>query len=145
MEANSIGHMLRRDRRVKACRGLPMEKSRLAISPDDIEPYFHRLVAIVDGSPAHFFFSVDGTGHQEWADGEKGTCYELSEHTGNEVPFPVPRSSKRITFVTCTGTGGSFLKLLIVIHRKTIDTDVALARLADEKLAIYSQPKGFVG
>jgi hypothetical protein len=34
---------------------------------------------------------------------------------------------------------------LIVIYRKTIDTDVALARHTDEKLAIYSQPKGFIG
>jgi hypothetical protein len=33
---------------VKTWRGVPMEESRLAVSPDDIEAYFHGLVAIVD-------------------------------------------------------------------------------------------------
>jgi hypothetical protein len=33
---------------------------------------------------------------------------------------------------------------LIVIHSKTIDADIALTELADEKVAIYSQPKGFI-
>jgi hypothetical protein len=103
---------------VKTWRGVPMEESRLAVSPDDIEAYFHRLVAIVDGPPAHFVFNVDEMGDQEWADREEKPCYVRSEHTGDEVPFPVPRSGKGITLVACIGVDGSFLKPLIVIHRK---------------------------
>jgi hypothetical protein len=68
-----------------------MEESRLAVSPDDIEAYFHRLVAIPDETPAHFVFNVDEMGYQEWADREEKTCYAPSEYTGAEVPFPFPR------------------------------------------------------
>jgi hypothetical protein len=49
MEANPIRHMLRSEPHVKACRGVPMEESRLAVSPDDIKAYFHRLVTSCTG------------------------------------------------------------------------------------------------
>jgi hypothetical protein len=71
-------------------------------------------------------------------------CYVPSEHSGDEVPFPVPLSGNKTTLVAYIGADGSVLKPLIVIHRKTIDADIALTELADEKAAIYSQPKGFI-
>jgi hypothetical protein len=75
MAANSIRQMLRSDSRLKASRGMPMEENRLAVSQDDIEAYFHRLVAIVDGTPVCFVFDVGEMSHQEWADREEKTCY----------------------------------------------------------------------
>jgi hypothetical protein len=48
-----------------------MEENRLAVSQDDIEAYFHRLVAIVDGTPAQFVFNADEMGLQEWAGRKK--------------------------------------------------------------------------
>jgi hypothetical protein len=98
----------------------------------------------VEGTPAHFVFNVDEIGHQEWADREEKTCYVTSENIGDEVPFSVPRSGKRISFVAWIGADGSFLKPLIVIHRKTIDCDVALTGLTNEKAAIYSKSKGLI-
>jgi hypothetical protein len=65
MEANSIRQMLRRDRRVKAGRGVPTEESRLTVSPDDIEAYSHLLVAIVGETPAPFVVTVAETGHKD--------------------------------------------------------------------------------
>jgi hypothetical protein len=121
-----------------------MEESRLAVSPNDTEACFHRLVAILDGTSAYFVFNVDEMGHQEWADRAEKTCYGPSEHSGDETPFSVPRSGKRIALVSCIGPDGSFLKPLVAIHRKTIDTDIALTGLAHENVAIYSQPKGFI-
>jgi hypothetical protein len=56
MAVNYIRHVLRRDLCVKACHGVPMEETRLAVSPDDIKADFHRFVGVVDGSPAHFAF-----------------------------------------------------------------------------------------
>jgi hypothetical protein len=84
------------------------------------------------------------SGQCDAADREEKTCYVPSEHTGDEVPFLVPRSGKGIILVACISADRSFLKPLIAIHRKTIDADVALTGLADEKLAIYSQPKVFI-
>jgi hypothetical protein len=48
-----------------------MEENRLTVSPDDIEAYFHRLFAIVDGTPARFGFNDDEVRHQEWAVAKK--------------------------------------------------------------------------
>jgi hypothetical protein len=144
MEANSIRQMLRTDPRVKACRSVPTEESRLAVSPDDIEAFSHRLVAIVDGTPAHFVVTVDETGHQSWAHRRGKRYYVPSKHTGDEAPFSVLPSSKRITLVACIGAYGSFLKPLSLFPRETIDADIALTGLTDKKVAIYSQPKGFI-
>jgi hypothetical protein len=63
--------MFRKGARVKACRGVPMEESRLAASPHSIQTYFHQLVGIADGSPAHFLSSVNEIGHQEWGIAKK--------------------------------------------------------------------------
>jgi hypothetical protein len=116
----------------------------LAVSPDDIEAYCHRLAAIMDGTPADRIVNFDEIGRQELADREAKTCYVPSEHTGDEVPFPVPQSGKRIILVACVGVDGTLLKLLILISRRTIDADIALTGVTDEKAAIYLQPKGFV-
>jgi hypothetical protein len=83
-------------------------------------------------------------GQCDFLDHEENTCSAPSEHTGDEVPFPIPRSGKRLTLVACIGIDGSFLKPSIVIHRKIIDADAALTGLTNEKLAIYSQPKGLI-
>jgi hypothetical protein len=82
--------------------------------------------------------------HQEWAGREEKTCYVLSEHIGDDVPFPVPRPGKRIHFVACIGADGTFLKPLIANSRKTIDRDITSTGLSDEKVAIYSQRKAFI-
>jgi hypothetical protein len=95
----------------------------------------------VDRTPGHFVFDVNEMRHQEWADRKEKTCYVPAEHTDDEVLFPRPRSGKRITLV---GPDGSFLKPLIIIHRKTDNGHVALTGLTDEKIAIYPRPKGFI-
>jgi hypothetical protein len=58
MEANSIGHVLRRNSRVKICRGVLMDESRPAVSLDESEAYFHRFVAGVDGTLLTLFLML---------------------------------------------------------------------------------------
>jgi hypothetical protein len=106
-----------------------MEEGRFTVSLDDIKADFHQLVALVDGTAARFF-NVHELGYQEWANREAKTCYWPSDQTGDKAPFPVPGSGKRITPVVCPGADGHLLKPLIVIHRKTIDADVALTGLS---------------
>jgi hypothetical protein len=143
MDANSIRHMLDRDPRVKSCTGVPMEEKRLQVTAEDITAYFHRLAEVLDGVPAHFVFNMDEMGHQEWADRQEQVCYVPSAHSESQVYFPVPRTGKRITLIACIGADGSYLKPLIVIPRKSYDTDLALTGVTDEKIAIYSQAKGY--
>jgi hypothetical protein len=64
MDFHAIRHMLGSDPRVKTCRGMPMEERRLAVSPEDIEAYFHQLAGMMQGIPAHFVFNVDKMSHQ---------------------------------------------------------------------------------
>jgi hypothetical protein len=106
-----------------------MEERRFIVSLYDIKADFHQLVALVDGTLALFVFNVNELSYQEWADREANPRYRPSDQTGDEVPFPVRESVKRITPVVCLGADGPLLKLLIVIHRKTIDADVALTAL----------------
>jgi hypothetical protein len=125
-DRNTIRYLLHRNPRVEACCGWPTEEGRLAVSPEDIEAYFHQLVELVDAIPVHFVFNIDELGHQPWADRSEEICYVPSEHSDNEIAFPVPRSDKRITLVGCIGACGAFVKPVIVIPRQIIDADLAL-------------------
>jgi hypothetical protein len=62
---------------------------------------------------------MDEMGHQEWADRQDQACYVSSSHSEAQVYFPVPRTGKRITLVACIASDGSYLKLLILIPRKS--------------------------
>jgi hypothetical protein len=67
-----------------------MEEGRLAISPEGIEAYFHRFVEFVDGISAYFIFKVDQTSHQSLPNRAEKACYVPSQHTDDEIAFPVP-------------------------------------------------------
>jgi hypothetical protein len=54
------------------------------------------------------------------------------------------RCGKRITLLACIGADGSYMKPLVIIPRKTVDADLMLSGLTPEKVAVASQPKGFV-
>jgi hypothetical protein len=90
-----------------------MEERRFTVSLDDIEADFHQLVDLVDETPARFVFNGN----------------EPSDQTGDEVPFTVPGSGTRTIPVVCPGADEPLLKPLIVLQRKTINTDVALTGL----------------
>jgi hypothetical protein len=57
-EADSIRHVPRMDSHAKTCRSARREESRLVVSPDAIEAYFHRFIATLDGIPIHLVLSV---------------------------------------------------------------------------------------
>jgi hypothetical protein len=58
--------------------------------------------------------------------------------------MPVARTGKRITLMASIAADGSVLKPQIIIPRKTVDVDLLLTGLIDEKVTIRSQPHGFV-
>jgi hypothetical protein len=88
---------------------------------------------------------MDEMGHQEWADHQREVCYGSNAHDESQVYFSVTRTGKRITLIGCDGADVSFLKPLIVLLRKTYDSDLALLGRTDEKVGVYSQSKGYTG
>jgi hypothetical protein len=59
--------------------------------------------------------------------------------------MPVSRTGKHITLMASIAADGSVLKPEIIIPRQTVDIDLLLTGLTDEKVTIRSQPHGFVG
>jgi hypothetical protein len=99
---------------------------------------------VTDGAPAHFVFSMDEMGHQDWADRTEKTCLVPAYHPTKYVYIPVSRTGKRITQMAAIAADGSVWKPEIIIPRKTGDTDLLLTGLTSEKVTVRSQPRGFV-
>jgi hypothetical protein len=97
--ANSVGHVLARDPRVKPYQGMALEGKRLEVAREDIEAYFHHLADAVEGVPAHVVYAMDEMGHPERADRQQNVCYLPSSHTQPQVSFPVSRT--RVTHNQC--------------------------------------------
>jgi hypothetical protein len=110
-----------------------MEDKRMQVTPEQIEEYFGRLQEALQDVPGHFVWNMDEMGHQEWAEHQEKICYVSVYHPLPQVHLLVPRTGKRITLLACVAADGSYLKLLIVIPRKTYDADLALTGITDEK------------
>jgi hypothetical protein len=115
IDRDTVWRSLARDPRIKSCDARPMEDKRLAVTDEQIEEHFHKLVNLVSGVPAHFVFNMDEMGHQDWADRQTNTCYVSSEVKENYVYVPVSRTGRRITLVTCIAADGSSIKPLVII------------------------------
>jgi hypothetical protein len=78
--------------------------------------------------------------------GQEKACYVPTSHTQPQVhvsiPIPQTPTPKRITLIGYIASDGSFFKLLIVIHRKRYDADLALTGATNENLSVYSQSNG---
>jgi hypothetical protein len=141
---NTLSHILQRDPAIKSCKGVPIDAKRIEVTIDQIRDYFSRLFAPVSGAPAHFVFSMDEMGHQEWADAPDKVCFVPVSHRGDHVFSPVSRTGKRITLLACVAADGSFLKPAVVIPRKTYDEDLLLFGMTPEKVQLYSQGSGYI-
>jgi hypothetical protein len=64
-------------------------------------------------------------------------------HQGDEVRCPVSRAGRRIILLACIAADGSDTKPLVIIPRKTLDTDFRLTGLTSEKVQIESQSNGY--
>lgn len=105
---------------------------------------FREAASIFDGTPAHFAFIMDEMRHQEWGDRNAQICFVPVFHLDGHVTVPIPEVRKRITLVACISGDGSFLKWMIIIHRKTDDDGLVLMGFTSEKLTVRSQSKGYM-
>jgi hypothetical protein len=95
----TIHELLKRDARVKSCRGISMEDRRTKMMPEVISEFFRRAIETIDGVPSHFVFNMDEMGHQDWADRAEQVCVISSTHESDHVYLPVSRAGKRTTLM----------------------------------------------
>jgi hypothetical protein len=95
----TIHNFLKRDLRVKSCRGIPMEDKRVEVTQEQILQFFTEAIERIEGVPSHFVFNMDEMGHAEWADRTEKVCMGPSTHEGDRVSLPVSRAGKRITLM----------------------------------------------
>jgi hypothetical protein len=140
----TIHKILKRDPRVKSCRGILMEDERTEVTQEQILDLFRNAIEAIDGVPSHFVFNTDEMGHQDWADPAEQVCVVPVTHESNHVYLPVSRASKRIKLMACIVADGSATTLQILIPRQTVDNNLFLTGLTPEKVVIRSWPKGHV-
>jgi hypothetical protein len=133
IDRNTLWHLLRRDARIKTCRGIPIEEPRLNVTPEAIMAFLQHAMEVVQGVPARFVFNMDEMGHQDWTDRPETTCVVPSLHGDRQVYIPISRAGKRITLMACIALDDSAFKPEVIIPRKTVDIDLVLTGLTSEK------------
>jgi hypothetical protein len=140
----TIHELLKLDARVKSCRRVPMEDGRTEVTFKEISDVFRRVIEIIDGVGSHFVFSMDETGHQDWADRAEQVCAVPSTRESDHVHLPVSHAGKRTTLMVYIAADGSAVTREIIIPRKTIADDLVLTGLTREKVIIRLHPKGYM-
>jgi hypothetical protein len=144
VNANTLHHILRRDLRIRPCKGLPMEALRMQVTPQEISDYFGVLMRTVNGMPSHFVFNMDEMGHETWADSGASVCYVPSSDPRDVVYYPVPRNGRRITLIACISADGGFIRPAMIVARKTFEDEIKLMGYTSDKIEIYSQERSFI-
>jgi hypothetical protein len=141
---NTLSHILLRDSEIKSCRGVPMDEERVKVKKQTIADYFQLLFHYLEGIPAAFITNMDEVGHSERADAQEKVVYVPSDFPNEKIPIPIPRSSKRVTLVATIALDGSIFTPMIIIPRKTIDSDCSLLGDTQQNCVIAHLPRGFM-
>jgi hypothetical protein len=126
LSRQGMHEILKRDSRVKSCRGIPMGEKRTEGTEDTTLEFFRTAIKAIDGVSSHFVFNIDEMRHQDWVDRGQQTCVVPAADHEDYVYMPVSRAGKRITLMACIVTDVSAIKPQIIVPRKTIDDDLVL-------------------
>lgn len=119
-----------------------MEESRTNVTKDSIDLYFQLLSQMIDGTPASLVYNMDKAGQDDFVDLHSFHVIVIVDYQGNVIKVPVRRNSKRATLINCICSDGTYLKLLIIIPRKIIDS-IIFKKLTLNNVLIKSQKNGF--
>jgi hypothetical protein len=95
--------------------GFPIEFERVAVDPQQIDPWFDELAEKVQRIPRAFVFHVDKTGCSEHADSREVRALMPIDCHGTSIPVPLDRNSKRSTFTVCIVTDGFRAKSFMIV------------------------------
>ena len=103
-----------------------MEKNRIDVSIDDIKKKYSELENYIKNIPGEFIFNVDESGCSEWIDTQAIKVLVPSDFSNSSIKIPKDRNSKRASLVGCISADGEALKPMLIIPRKTIESELAL-------------------
>jgi hypothetical protein len=128
--------MLRRDPRLKAIVGHPMEIQRAQVSPEALIEYFDNHQRILSGVWGEFIWNMDEIGHADWPDAHPDIVYVPRDYSHPTLPIGVNRMVKRITLIRCICADGSYAKPMMIITHHTVDAEFTLLRISDRNCHI---------
>lgn len=122
--------------------GRPMEDNRALVDENLIDKYYEDLANIINGTPASLVFNMDEAGEDDYVDTHSYNVIVQSDFQDKSINIPVRRRQKRSTLVHCISCDGTYLKPLLIIPRKTVDS-IIFKKLTPANLLIKYQQKGF--
>ena len=102
----------------------PMEANRYFCNPQKINYYYNTLTSFTrtNNIPSALCVNLDEEGHEPFSDAKKD--YIITPIGSVQNKFPVDRKRSRTTFLGSIVADGTYLKPLIVVKRKTIETEI---------------------
>ena len=145
VSVNSLAHVLKRVG-FKTVIGHPMEATRAEVPLKVIQEHYEKMKTLLlnEDVPAAFFFNVDESGFQEFADATDQVFIVPDSYEKNDLVYPVDRDSKRASMIGCIAMDGSALKPFVISYNKSVETQLLAAGYNEENCFIVYQDKGFV-
>ena len=144
LKPDTLRHICRGIDEVKTVRGIPMEQQRVSASNDDIMKYYDLLNAMIQQIPGSFIFNVDESGCCDWTDAHEVKVLVPQWYEDSNIKIPVDRNSMRATIVGCIAADGTCMKPLVLLPRKTIDSDLILYGYNDNQALFVYQKNAFM-
>ena len=121
---DTLRHIIYKNSDLKVIMGVPMEQSRINVSPEEIDGWYDYLNFSIEGIPGEFIFNIDETGCQEWNDAARVKVMVPRTYEGNTIPVPKNKNMKRSTLVAAIAADGSTLTPMVIISRSTIENEI---------------------
>lgn len=141
---DTLRHFCRALKGIKVITGIPMDNKRVDVDQDHIAQYYEELKEMTEKVPAKFIFNIDEAGCSSWADKHRIKVLVPESYEKDRISIPEDRNSKRSTLVGCIAADGNSFKPMIIVHRKTIDSDIKLAGYTEDRVVFACQEHGFM-
>ena len=124
--------------------GTPMDEDRYYAEQRKNNYFYDDLESFCQANkvPAQFVLNLDEEGYEEFADSKKQKVVVPKSNT-KEVYYPVKKKNDHDRFLACITAAGKYLKPLLIIKRKTIDTKLFRRPIHDEVILGY-QENGYI-
>jgi hypothetical protein len=144
MLPDTLRHKIYSSPDLKTIEGIPMEQERVHADPDEIAAFYQELESILKNIPAAMIYNLDESGFADFVDAKKAKVIVPVEFPSDDIPIPVDRSVKRASLLTCISAGGGYLKPLIIVPRKSVETELYNLGFTPNNVMIKSQENGFL-
>ena len=143
---NTLRSIIRRCPLLKPVKGMPLEATRAETPVEVVLQHYAELdeMLLKERVPPEFFFNVDESGFQAYADSQKETVIIPYDGDESSTYYSVDRSAKRSTLVGCICLDGSALKPLVIIPNKTVTQELRIRGYNDSNCLIVCQECGFI-